>query len=158
MDEKPEGKGLRSREWFARQDKMGFYYRSWLRNRGLPDDQFDGRPVVGICNTWSELTPCNGHFRTIAEHVRHGILEAGGYPLEFPVLSLGETQMRPTAMLYRNLASMDVEEALRANPLDGVEPPIAARVRIAFSKACRVRIFDMRMSSRTISTIRRPVS
>ncbi|PZR14105.1 MAG: dihydroxy-acid dehydratase [Azospirillum brasilense] len=120
MDEKPEGKGLRSREWFARQDKMGFYYRSWLRNRGLPDDQFDGRPVVGICNTWSELTPCNGHFRTIAEHVRHGILEAGGYPLEFPVLSLGETQMRPTAMLYRNLASMDVEEALRANPLDGV--------------------------------------
>ncbi|UPG73006.1 dihydroxy-acid dehydratase [Roseomonas gilardii subsp. gilardii] len=120
MDEKPEGKGLRSRQWFARQDKMGFYYRSWLRNRGLPDDQFDGRPVVGICNTWSELTPCNGHFRTIAEHVRHGILEAGGYPLEFPVLSLGETQMRPTAMLYRNLASMDVEEALRANPLDGV--------------------------------------
>lgn len=111
---------LRSRAWFARQDKMGFYYRSWLRNRGLPNDQFDGRPVVGICNTWSELTPCNGHFRTIAEHVRYGILEAGGYPLEFPVLSLGETQMRPTAMLYRNLASMDVEEALRANPLDGV--------------------------------------
>ncbi|WP_431285993.1 IlvD/Edd family dehydratase [Humitalea sp. 24SJ18S-53] len=99
---------------------MGFYYRSWLRNRGLPNDQFDGRPVVGICNTWSELTPCNGHFRTIAEHVRYGILEAGGYPLEFPVLSLGETQMRPSAMLYRNLASMDVEEALRANPLDGV--------------------------------------
>jgi dihydroxy-acid dehydratase len=111
---------LRSRAWFARQDKMGFYYRSWLRNRGLPNDQFDGRPVIGICNTWSELTPCNGHFRTIAEHVRYGILEAGGYPLEFPVLSLGETQMRPTAMLYRNLASMDVEEALRANPLDGV--------------------------------------
>lgn len=115
-----DGRTLRSRAWFARQDKMGFYYRSWLRNRGLPDDQFDGRPVVGICNTWSELTPCNGHFRTIAEHVRHGVLEAGGYPLEFPVLSLGETQMRPTAMLYRNLASMDVEESLRANPLDGV--------------------------------------
>lgn len=111
---------FRSRAWFARQDKMGFYYRSWLRNRGLPNDQFDGRPVIGICNTWSELTPCNGHFRTIAEHVRHGILEAGGYPLEFPVFSLGETQLRPTAMLYRNLASMDVEEALRANPLDGV--------------------------------------
>ena len=111
---------LRSRAWFARADKMGFYYRSWLRNRGLPNDQFDGRPVIGICNTWSELTPCNGHFRVIAEHVRHGILEAGGYPLEFPVLSLGETQMRPSAMLYRNLASMDVEEALRANPLDGV--------------------------------------
>jgi len=114
------GQSLRSRAWFARQDKMGFYYRSWLRNRGLPNDQFDGRPVIGICNTWSELTPCNGHFRTIAEHVRYGVLEAGGYPLEFPVLSLGETQMRPTAMLYRNLASMDVEEALRANPLDGV--------------------------------------
>ena len=111
---------LRSRAWFARQDKMGFYYRSWLKNRGLPQDQFDGRPVIGICNTWSELTPCNGHFRTIAEHVRYGILEAGGYPLEFPVLSLGETQLRPTAMLYRNLASMDVEESLRANPLDGV--------------------------------------
>ena len=110
---------LRSRAWFARQDKMGFYYRSWLRNRGLPNDQFDGRPVIGICNTWSELTPCNGHFRTIAEQVRYGVLEAGGYPLEFPVLSLGETQMRPTAMLYRNLASMDVEEALRANPIDG---------------------------------------
>ncbi|MFC0385643.1 IlvD/Edd family dehydratase [Muricoccus vinaceus] len=118
-DDVPPGT-LRSRAWFARQDKMGFYYRSWLRNRGLPNDQFDGRPVIGICNTWSELTPCNGHFRTIAEHVRYGILEAGGYPLEFPVLSLGETQMRPTAMLYRNLASMDVEEALRANPLDGV--------------------------------------
>ena len=119
LPDDPKG-GLRSRAWFARQDKMGFYYRSWLRNRGLPNDQFDGRPVVGICNTWSELTPCNGHFRTIAEHVRYGVLEAGGYPLEFPVLSLGETQMRPSAMLYRNLASMDVEEALRANPLDGV--------------------------------------
>ncbi len=115
----PKG-GLRSRAWFARQDKMGFYYRSWLRNRGLPNDQFDGRPVIGICNTWSELTPCNGHFRTIAEHVRYGVMEAGGYPLEFPVFSLGETQLRPTAMLYRNLASMDVEEGLRANPLDGV--------------------------------------
>jgi dihydroxy-acid dehydratase len=119
-DETPKDGGLRSRAWFARQDKMGFYYRSWLRNRGLPNDQFDGRPVVGICSTWSELTPCNGHFRTVAEHVRHGVLEAGGYPLEFPVLSLGETQMRPSAMLYRNLTSMDVEEALRANPLDGV--------------------------------------
>ena len=119
-DGSDKGPKLRSRAWFARNDKMGFYYRSWLRNRGLPNDQFDGRPVIGICNTWSELTPCNGHFRTIAEHVRYGILEAGGYPLEFPVFSLGETQLRPTAMLYRNLASMDVEEAMRANPLDGV--------------------------------------
>ncbi len=111
---------LRSQQWFGKQDKNGFYYRSWLKNRGLPQDQFDGRPVIGICNTWSELTPCNTHFKTIAEHVRWGILEAGGFPLEFPVMSLGETMLRPTAMLYRNLAAMEVEESLRANPLDGV--------------------------------------
>lgn len=113
-------KPLRSQQWFARDDKNGFYYRSWLKNRGLPQDQFDGRPVIGICNTWSELTPCNTHFKTLADHVRWGILEAGGFPLEFPVMSLGETMLRPTAMLYRNLASMDVEESIRANPLDGV--------------------------------------
>src|SRR4029077_457980 len=83
-------------------------------------DQFDGRPVIGICNTYSELVPCNSHFRTLAEHVKMGVLEAGGFPLEFPVMSLGETLLRPTSMLYRNLASMDVEESLRANPLDGV--------------------------------------
>ncbi len=115
-----EVKQLRSQSWFARQDKNGFYYRSWLKNRGLPQDQFDGRPVIGICNTWSELTPCNTHFKTIADHVRWGILEAGGFPLEFPVMSLGETLLRPTAMLYRNLAAMEVEESIRANPLDGV--------------------------------------
>ncbi|MBV8740676.1 MAG: dihydroxy-acid dehydratase [Sinobacteraceae bacterium] len=113
-------KQLRSRAWFDRQDKNGFYYRSWLKNRGLPQDQFDGRPVIGICNTWSELTPCNTHFRALAEHVRWGVLEAGGFPLEFPVFSLGETLLRPTSMLYRNLAAMDVEESIRANPLDGV--------------------------------------
>jgi dihydroxy-acid dehydratase len=111
---------LRSEAWFARQDKMGFYYRSWLKNRGFPQDQFEGRPVIGICNTWSELTPCNSHFRGLAEHVRYGVLDAGGFPLEFPVMSLGEVLLRPTAMLYRNLASMDVEESIRANPLDGV--------------------------------------
>jgi dihydroxy-acid dehydratase len=111
---------LRSAAWFDRQDKNGFYYRSWLKNRGFPQDQFEGRPVIGICNTWSELTPCNTHFKTLADHVRWGVLEAGGFPLEFPVMSLGETMLRPTAMLYRNLASMDVEESLRANPLDGV--------------------------------------
>src|SRR5713101_5370534 len=110
----------RSIQWFGRQDIYGFIYRSWVKNRGVPQDQFDGRPVIGICNTWSELTPCNTHFRVLADHVRHGILEAGGFPLEFPVMSLGETLMRPTAMLYRNLASMDVEESIRANPLDGV--------------------------------------
>jgi dihydroxy-acid dehydratase len=113
-------KQRRSQAWFGRQDKMGFYYRSFLKNRGFPQDQFDGRPVIGICNTWSELNPCNSHFRTIAEHVRYGVLEAGGFPLEFPVSSLGEVTMRPTAMLYRNLAAMDVEEAIRAHPLDGV--------------------------------------
>ena len=117
---KQPSKELRSQSWFARQDKNGFYYRSWLKNRGFPQDQFEGRPVIGICNTWSELTPCNTHFKTIADHVRWGVLEAGGFPLEFPVMSLGETMLRPTAMLYRNLASMDVEESIRANPLDGV--------------------------------------
>jgi dihydroxy-acid dehydratase len=110
----------RSVQWFGREDIYGFIYRSWVKNRGVPQDQFDGRPVIGICNTWSELTPCNTHFRVIAEHVKHGVLEAGGFPLEFPVMSLGETLLRPTAMLYRNLASMDVEESIRGNPLDGV--------------------------------------
>jgi dihydroxy-acid dehydratase len=111
---------LRSSNWFGRQDIYGFIYRSWVKNRGVPHDQFDGRPVIGICNTWSELTPCNTHLRVIADHVRAGVLEAGGFPLEFPVMSLGETLLRPTAMLYRNLASMDVEESIRGNPLDGV--------------------------------------
>src|SRR5687768_14022032 len=110
----------RSAEWFAREGKMGFIYRSWVKNRGVPHDQFDGRPVIGICNTYSELTPCNSHFRTLAEHVKAGVWEAGGFPLEFPVMSLGETLLRPTAMLYRNLASMDVEESIRGNPIDGV--------------------------------------
>ena len=110
----------RSSQWFGREGKMGFIYRSWVKNRGVPHDQFDGRPVIGICNTYSELTPCNSHFRTLAEHVKTGVFEAGGFPLEFPVMSLGETLLRPTAMLYRNLASMDVEESIRANPIDGV--------------------------------------
>ncbi len=110
----------RSQEWFGREGKMGFIYRSWVKNRGLPHDQFDGRPVIGICNTYSELTPCNSHFRTLAEQVKIGVWEAGGFPLEFPVMSLGETLLRPTAMIYRNLASMDTEESIRANPLDGV--------------------------------------
>jgi len=110
----------RSQEWFGREGKQGFYYRSWLKGLGLPNDMFDGRPVIGICNTWSELTPCNSSFRELAEHVKRGVCEAGGFPLEFPVMSLGETQMRPTAMLFRNLASMDVEESIRANPIDGV--------------------------------------
>ena len=111
---------LRSQQWFGRQDRDGFAYRSWIKGRGIPHDQFDGRPVIGICNTYSELTPCNSHFRTLAEQVKIGVYEAGGLPLEFPVMSLGETLLRPTAMLYRNLASMDVEESIRGNPLDGV--------------------------------------
>jgi L-arabonate dehydrase len=113
-------KRLRSQDWFGKQDKDGFIHRSWMKNQGYPDDAFDGRPVIGICNTWSELTPCNGHFREIAEFVKRGVYEAGGFPLEFPVMSLGETLLRPTAMLYRNLASMDVEESIRGNPIDGV--------------------------------------
>ena len=110
----------RSAEWFGKADKDGFNHRSWMKNQGLPDDQFDGRPVIGICNTWSELTPCNAHFREIAERVKRGVYESGGLPLEFPVTSTGETLMRPTAMLFRNLVSMDVEESIRANPIDGV--------------------------------------
>jgi L-arabonate dehydrase len=111
---------LRSQQWFGRQDRDGFAYRSWLKGKGIPHDQFEGKPVIGICNTFSELTPCNSHFRSIAEQVKLGVYEAGGFPLEFPVMSLGEVLLRPTAMLYRNLASMDVEESIRGNPLDGV--------------------------------------
>jgi L-arabonate dehydrase len=111
---------LRSAEWFGRADKGGFIHRSWMKNQGFPNHLFDGRPVIGICNTWSELTPCNAHFRAIADAVKRGVYEAGGFPLEFPVISLGESTMRPTAMLFRNLASMDVEESIRANPIDGV--------------------------------------
>jgi len=111
---------LRSQDWFGRTGKDGFIYRAWMKNQGTPAHEFDGRPVIGICNTWSELTPCNGHFRELAESVKHGIYEAGGFPVEFPVMSLGETLMKPTAMLFRNLASMDVEESMRANPIDGV--------------------------------------
>ena len=113
-------KKLRSAEWFGTADKNGFMYRSWMKNQGIPDHEFDGRPIIGICNTWSELTPCNAHFRKIAEHVKRGISEAGGFPVEFPVFSNGESNLRPTAMLTRNLASMDVEEAIRGNPIDAV--------------------------------------
>ena len=113
-------KKLRSQHWFGGATRDGFIHRSWMKNQGLPDDTFDGRPVIGICNTFSELTPCNAHFRIIAEQVKKGVLDAGGTPFEFPVMSLGETNLRPTSMLFRNLASMDVEESIRANPMDGV--------------------------------------
>jgi L-arabonate dehydrase len=111
---------LRSTEWYGGTSRDNIYHRSWMKNQGLPADLFDGRPVIGICNTWSELTPCNAHLRDLAQRVKHGIYEAGGLPLEFPVFSVSESALRPTAMMFRNLAAMDVEEALRGNPLDGV--------------------------------------
>ncbi|MBP6589647.1 MAG: dihydroxy-acid dehydratase [Chitinophagaceae bacterium] len=111
---------LRSHDWFGRKDKDGIIYRSWMKNQGMPPDWFDGRPVIGICNTYSELTPCNAHFRDFAESIKKGIIEAGGFPVEFPIMSLGETLLKPTAMLFRNLASMDAEESIRGNPIDGV--------------------------------------
>ena len=111
-------RAFRSAGWFERTDKDGFIHRSWMR--GYPQDLFDGRPIIGICNTWSELTPCNAHFRQLADHVKRGVWEMGGFPVEFPVMSSGETNLRPTAMLFRNLISMDVEESIRANPIDGV--------------------------------------
>src|SRR6266404_5651891 len=111
---------LRSQAWFGGTSRDVFIHRSWMRNQGLPDDVFDGRPIIGICNTYSELTPCNAHFRGLADKVKQGVLQAGGVAFEFPVMSLGESNLRPTAMLFRNLASMDVEESIRANPIDGV--------------------------------------
>lgn len=111
---------LRSAGWFSRTGKDGLIYRAWMKKTGIPNFEFSGKPIIGICNTWSELTPCNSHFRDLAEQVKRGVLEAGGFPVEFPVMSLGETLIKPTAMLYRNLVSMDVEESIRANPLDGV--------------------------------------
>ena len=97
----------RSQEWFGRKDKAGFINRSWLKNQGIPNDYFDGRPVIGICNTWSELTPCNAHLRDLADYVKHGVLEAGGVAFEFPVMSLGESLMKPTTMLFRNRTALN---------------------------------------------------
>lgn len=115
-----ENGNLRSQDWFGKEGKDGFIYRSWIKNQGYPAHQFKGKPVIGICNTWSEVTPCNGHFRELAQVVKNGVYEAGGFPLEFPVMSLGETIIRPTAMLYRNLAAMTVEESIRGNPFDAI--------------------------------------
>ncbi|WP_425081954.1 IlvD/Edd family dehydratase [Ruegeria arenilitoris] len=113
-------KKRRSQHWYGKLDKDGFIHRSWMKNQGFPDHAFDGRPIIGICNTWSELTPCNSGLRDLAEGVKRGVWEAGGFPVEFPVMSLGETQMKPTAMLFRNLLAMDVEESIRAYGIDGV--------------------------------------
>src|SRR5438093_639303 len=120
MNERAGSDGYRSREWFGRRDLDGFLHRSWLKSEGYTDEAFAGRPVIGICNSWSELVNCNVHLRGLAESVKRGVLAAGGFPLEFPVMSLGESLMKPTTMLYRNLMAMDVEESIRANPLDGV--------------------------------------
>ena len=113
-------KKRRSSLWYGNRDRDGFIHRSWMKNQGFPDHAFDGRPIIGICNTWSELTPCNSSLRDLAEGVKRGVWEAGGFPVEFPVMSLGETQMKPTAMLFRNLLAMDVEESIRAYGIDGV--------------------------------------
>ncbi len=113
-------KDRRNRAWYGKLDKDGFIHRSWMKNQGFPDHAFAGRPIIGICNTWSELTPCNSGLRDLAEGVKRGVWEAGGFPVEFPVMSLGETQMKPTAMLFRNLLAMDVEESIRAYGIDGV--------------------------------------
>ena len=111
---------LRSQDWFGRKDKLGFIHRSWMKTEGFPQEVFEGKPVIGICNSWSELTNCNAHLRIVAEAVKRGVWAAGGFPLEFPTISLGEPFMRPTTMMFRNLMAMDVEESIRANPLDGV--------------------------------------
>src|ERR1700680_1363937 len=120
MSNDRQDKRFRSGDTYGKLDRDGFIHRSWMKSEGLPEDVFDGRPVIGICNTWSELTPCNAHLRDIAEHVKRGVWETGGFPLEFPAMSLGETQMRPTAMLFRNLLAMEVEESIRGNPIDAV--------------------------------------
>ena len=112
--------GPRSAQWFAAEGRNGFIHRSWMLNQGFGPEVFDGRPVIGIANSWSELTPCNAHLRDVAEAVKRGVWQAGGFPLEFPTMSLGEPLMRPTTMLFRNLLAMEVEESIRANPLDGV--------------------------------------
>jgi dihydroxy-acid dehydratase len=113
-------KPLRSQRSYGKLDRDGFIHRSWIKGTGLPEHVFDGRPIIGICNTWSELVTCQVHLRELAEFVKRGVWEAGGVPIEFPAMSLPETQMRPTAMLFRNLLAMEVEESIRANPIDGV--------------------------------------
>jgi L-arabonate dehydrase len=111
---------LRSQEWFGGTGRDQIYHRGWMKNQGFPHDMFDGRPVIGILNTWSELTPCNAHLRDLAERVKHGVLEAGGFPVEVPVFSASESSFRPTAMMFRNLAALAVEETIRGQPMDGV--------------------------------------
>lgn len=120
MDQQHDGRQLRSASWFAAPGKSGVIHRSHMHNQGFANDVLSGKPVIGIASTWSELTPCNAHLNRIAASVKRGVWEAGGFPLEFPAMSLGETLMRPTTSLYRNLLAMEAEELMRANPLDGV--------------------------------------
>jgi dihydroxy-acid dehydratase len=115
-----EAASRRSQAWFGAKGRSGMVYRSWVRNQGYGPRVFDGRPVIGIATTWSELAPCNAHLHRVAQAVKRGVWQAGGFPLEFPALATGESLMRPTAMLYRNLLAMEAEELMRANPLDGV--------------------------------------
>jgi dihydroxy-acid dehydratase len=110
---------LRSQEWYGGTSRDVIYHRGWMKNQGYPHDLFDGRPVIGILNTWSDMTPCNGHLRELAEKVKAGIWEAGGFPMEVPVFSASENTFRPTAMMYRNLAALAVEETIRGQPMDG---------------------------------------
>ena len=117
---RPNHAKRRSQAWFGAEGRSGMIYRSWVRNEGFGPKVFDGRPVIGIATTWSELAPCNAHLHRVAEAVKRGVWQAGGFPLEFPALATGETLMRPTAMLYRNLLAMEAEELMRANPLDGL--------------------------------------
>jgi len=111
---------LRSQEWFGGTGRDQIYHRGWMKNQGFTHDMFDGRPVIGILNTWSELTPCNAHLRELADRVKNGVYEAGGFPVEVPVFSASESTFRPTAMMYRNLAALAVEETIRGQPMDGV--------------------------------------
>ncbi|WP_434614085.1 L-arabinonate dehydratase [Tabrizicola sp. M-4] len=110
---------LRSQEWFGGSSRDNIYHRGWMKNQGFPHDLFDGRPVIGILNTWSELNPCNAHLNALAEKVKNGIYEAGGFPVEVPVFSVSESAFRPTAMMFRNIAAMSIEEQMRGQPMDG---------------------------------------
>jgi L-arabonate dehydrase len=112
-------RSLCSTQWYGGTSRDSIYHRGWLENQGHPDDLFDGRPVIGILNTWSDLTPCNGHLRELAEKVKAGVWEAGGFPVEVPVFSVSENTFRPTAMMFRNLAALSIEEQIRGQPIDG---------------------------------------
>src|SRR5205814_1346923 len=138
----PSKRRLRSTEWFGRHDRDGLVHRSWMKNQGIPHDQFDGRPVIGICNTWSQATPCNAHFRELAQHVRDGVLDGGGFPIEFPVMSLGETLMRPTTMGTASTMASMVEALGMGLPTNAAIPAVDSRRRVLARMAGR-RVVEM---------------